>query len=163
IEYSLIARTPERDLLPMARALDLAVTPWGILGSGVLTGKYNQKTPVEEGRAKEGRGKDAEVLKIAAEVVAVATEIGCTPTQVAVAWLRHQPGVMVPILGARTREQLTDNLECLTVELGSGHLARLDQISKIDLGFPHDFLEQEYIRNLTHGGTYDLIDDHRRR
>jgi aryl-alcohol dehydrogenase-like predicted oxidoreductase len=161
IEYSLIARTPERDLLPMARALDLAITPWGILGSGVLTGKYNQATPVEEGRAKEGRGKDPSALQVAGEVLAVATEIGCTPTQVAVAWLRHQPGVMVPILGARTREQLEDNLESLHVTLGDDHLARLDEISKIDLGFPHDFLSQEYIRNLTHAGTYDLIDNHR--
>jgi aryl-alcohol dehydrogenase-like predicted oxidoreductase len=146
IEYSLIARTPERDLLPMARALDLAVTPWGILGSGVLTGKYNQPLP-GEGRAKESRGQDPELLKVAGEVMSVAAGMGCTPTQVAVAWLRQQPGVMIPLLGARTLDQLRDNLE----------------VSKIDLGFPHDFLSQEYIRNLTHAGTYDRIDNHRRR
>ncbi|MGW8268303.1 MAG: aldo/keto reductase, partial [Longimicrobiales bacterium] len=100
IEYSLISRTPERDLLPMARALDLAVTPWGILGTGVLTGKYNGTTPGAEGRAREGRGKYPEILAIATEVVAVAEEVGCTPTQVAVAWLRQQPGVLVPLIGA---------------------------------------------------------------
>jgi aryl-alcohol dehydrogenase-like predicted oxidoreductase len=163
IEYSLIARTPERDLLPMARALDLGVTPWGILGSGALTGKYNQPTPSPEGRAKDTRGKDPEVLRIASEIAEVADAVGCTPSQVAVAWIRQQPGVMVPLLGARTLEQLQDNLGGLEVTLDEDQTRRLDEVTKIDLGFPHDFLSQEYIRNLTHAGTYERIDDHRRR
>jgi aryl-alcohol dehydrogenase-like predicted oxidoreductase len=161
IEYSLISRTAERDLLPMAKALDLAVTPWGILGSGVLSGKYNQSTTVEDGRAKEGRGQDPEMLEIAGEVVAVAEDLGCSPTEVAVAWIRHQPGVMIPLIGARTIDQLRDNLKAVTVQLTSEHLSRLDEISRIELGFPHDFLGQDYIRNLTHAGTFNLIDNHR--
>lgn len=161
IEYSLIARTPERDLLPMARALDLAVTPWGILGSGALTGKYNQQGASVEGRAREGRGQDPEVLRVTGEVMDIAREAGCTPTQVAVAWLRHQPGVMIPLLGARTVKQLEDNLGALDVRLDEHQLKRLDDATTFDLGFPHEFLTREHIRNLTHGGTYDLIDDHR--
>jgi aryl-alcohol dehydrogenase-like predicted oxidoreductase len=161
IEYSLISRTPERDLLPMARALDLAVTPWGILGSGVLTGKFNGKSPSTEGRARDGRGQDPEILAIAGEVVAVAEELGCTPTQVAIAWLRHQPGVFVPLIGARTLAQLEDNLGSLDVTLDEAHIRRLEKASPVDLGFPHEFLGREYIRNLTHAGTFDLIDNHR--
>lgn len=162
IEYSLIQRTPERDLLPMARALDLAVTPWGILGSGVLTGKYNRDRRPEQGRALEGRGQDPEILEVGAEVVAVAEEIGCTPTAVAVSWIRQQPGVFVPLLGARTLSQLEDNLGALEIRLDEEHMARLEEATRVDLGFPHDFLAREYIRNLTHAGTWDRIDNHRR-
>lgn len=162
IEYSLVERTPERELLPMARALDLAVTPWGILGSGVLTGKYNREDPPEEGRAKEGRGQDSRMLEIARVVSDVAGEVGCTPSQVAIAWILKQPGVMVPLLGARTVDQLQDNLRGLIIDLDEDHLNRLDQATRVDLGFPHEFLAQDHIRNLTHAGTWDLIRNHRR-
>lgn len=161
-EYSLVERTPERDLLPMARSLDLAVTPWGILGSGVLTGKYDQDGSEVTGRASEGRGKDPAMLSISREVSAVAREIGCTATQVAIAWIRHQPGVIIPLLGSRTVEQLKDNLKGLELTLDEEHLQRLDDATRIDLGFPHSFLAKDFIRNLTHGGTYHLIDSHRR-
>jgi len=158
IQYSLVERTPERDLLPMARAFDLAVTPWAILGRGVLSGKYNEN-PNVEGRA--GRwGLASRSLEIAKGVEAVAKEIGCTPAQVAIAWLRQQPGVIVPILGARTAEQLHDNLGALNVTLAPEHLAQLDAVSKVDLGFPHDFLAG--VRDIVYGGTYDQIDNHRR-
>lgn len=162
IEYSLVERTPERELLPMARALDLAVTPWGILGSGVLTGKYNREDPPEEGRAKEGRGQDSGMLEIARVVSNVAGEVGCTPSQVAIAWILKQPGVMVPLLGARTVDQLQDNLRGLIIDLDEDHLNRLDEATRVDLGFPHEFLAQDHIRNLTHAGTWDLIRNHRR-
>ncbi len=162
IEYSLVERTPERELLPMARALDLAVTPWGILGSGVLTGKYNREDPPEEGRAKEGRGQDSRMLEIARVVSNVAGEVGCTPSQVAIAWILKQPGVMVPLLGARTVDQLQDNLRGLIIDLDEDHLNRLDEATRVDLGFPHEFLAQDHIRNLTHAGTWDLIRNHRR-
>lgn len=168
IEYSLIERTPERDLLPMARALDLAVTPWGVLGSGVLTGKYNKGggsagTSREEvtGRAKDGRGREPKYLAVAEVVGAVAAELECTPTQVAVAWTRQQPGVIIPLLGARTEEQLRDNLGALDITLDAEHLRRLDEATRIEPGFPHEFLTRDYIRNLIYAGTFDLIDNHR--
>ena len=163
IEYSLVERTPERELLTMARALDLAVTPWGILGAGVLTGKYNRENPPPEGRVRESRAQDPGMLRIAQEVVAVAREAGCTPTQVAVSWVRSRPGVVIPLVGARTLEQVEDNLGALHVKLDREHLARLDEASAIDLGFPHEFLERPHIRKLIYAGTRDLIDDHRPR
>jgi diketogulonate reductase-like aldo/keto reductase len=94
-------------------------------------------------------------------VVAVAKEVGCTPTQVAVAWIRQQPGVMVPLLGARTLKQLEDNLGGLLVTLDEEHLKRLEEATAVELGFPHDFLSREFIRGLTHAGTWELIDNHR--
>jgi len=160
IRYSLIDRTAEADLLPMARAFDMAVTPWSILGAGVLSGKYNA-SPAAEGRAKEGAAKVERNLKIALEVAAVAKDIGCTPSQVSIAWVRRQPGVMIPLLGARNLAQLEDNLGALAVELGEEHAGRLEAASRIDLGFPANFLTQENIRNLVYGGMADRIDNHR--
>ena len=141
IRYSLLDRAAERDLLPMAKALDLTVTPWDTLGSGILTGKYNRDANTV-GRAKmRGRVSERD-LGIAAAVVEVAEEIGRTPAQVALSWVRQGPGVIVPLVGARTRAQLDDNLGCLDLALAPEQKQRLDDASKIQLGFPHDFLQQ---------------------
>jgi aryl-alcohol dehydrogenase-like predicted oxidoreductase len=163
IRYSLIDRTAENDLLPMARALDLAVTPWSILGAGVLTGKYNHDEKPEEGRAKEGAATIQRNLDIAGVVADVAGENGCTPGQVAISWVRQQPGVIIPLIGARNLTQLEDNLGALAVHLNDAQLAKLDEASRIELGFPHNFLAEDYVRDLVYGGTYDRIDNHRRR
>ncbi|WP_026100128.1 aldo/keto reductase [Fortiea contorta] len=165
IEYSLIQRTPERDLLPLAKAFDLAVTPWSPLGGGVLTGKYNQ--PLREGEeagrlANGSMGSISEQnLKIAEVVSQVAAEIGRTPSQVALAWLRAQSGVMIPIIGARKASQFQDNLASLDVTLSPEHLERLNTISQIELGFPHDFLQNDTIRDRLFGGTFSNLDNHR--
>jgi aryl-alcohol dehydrogenase-like predicted oxidoreductase len=141
IRYSLLDRTAERDLLPMAKALDLSVTPWDTLGSGVLTGKYNRDAG-EQGRATlRGQLRERD-LGIAGEVVKVADEIGRTPAQVALRWVLGGEGVIVPLVGARTREQLDDNLGCLEFDLDEEQRRRLDEASRIRLGFPHDFLRQ---------------------
>jgi aryl-alcohol dehydrogenase-like predicted oxidoreductase len=158
IQYSLVERTPERDLLPMARAFDIAVTPWAILGRGVLSGKYNED-PQADGRAGKW-GLASRSLEIARAVEGVAKEIGCTPAQVAIAWLRQQPGVIIPILGARTAAQLDDNLGALNVALSAEHMDRLEAVSQVELGFPHDFLAG--VRDIVYGGVYDQIDNHRR-
>jgi aryl-alcohol dehydrogenase-like predicted oxidoreductase len=166
IQYNLADRTPERDLLPMAKALDIAVTPWGVLGGGVLSGKY--KSPKD--RPAGARYSKDEVwaaamvtdrsVRIAETALQVAKETGRTASQVALAWVRQQPfGVIVPILGAKTVAQLQDNLGSLDFTLGPDQLARLDAASKVDLGFPHDFLVQA--RSYIFGKTYPLIDDHR--
>lgn len=153
VRYSLLDRAVERELLPMARALDLAVTPWDTLGSGILTGKYN-RDPKSEGRAAlRGRVGERD-LAIAAEVVRTARDLGRTPAQVALAWVRRQPGVIVPLVGAKTAAQLEDNLGCLDLELDEASAARLDEASHIELGFPHDFLAQF---------RTDRIEDHRAR
>ncbi|MEH1833585.1 MAG: aldo/keto reductase [Nostoc sp.] len=164
IEYSLIQRTPERDLLPMAKALDLAVTPWSPLGGGVLTGKYNKPSQEggEQGRFKTTGGEISEKNLVIAEVVSqVATEIGHTPSQVALAWLRAQSGVIIPIIGARKLTQFQDNLASLEVTLSPEHLQRLNEVSQIELGFPHDFLHNDVIRDRLFGGTFNTIDNHR--
>lgn len=161
IKYSLIDRTVERELLPMARKLDIAVTPWAVLGGGILSGKYNKKKD-EEGRAKIYKSINNENLRIAGEVIKVAEELGKTPSQLALNWVRQQPGVMIPIIGAKTEKQLKDNLECLNFTLNEKHMNQLSEVSKIDMGFPHDFLTSETIVDIIYGGTKDKIDNHHR-
>ena len=163
LRYSLIDRTAERDLIPMARAMDMAITPWSILGAGTLTGKYSRGASPAEGRAKEGAATVERNLAIADAVVEVAEEIGCTPSQVAVSWVRQQHGVIVPLIGARNLAQLEDNLGALEVTLDDAQLEKLGEVSRFEPGFPHDFLEGDHIRDIVFGGTYDQIDNHRAR
>jgi len=137
IEYSLVQREVERELIPMARGLGLGVLAWGPLGAGVLSGKYaNPDSGDAERRLAE---VDPGRLAIAQVVGDVAGELGLSSSVVALAWLRAQGGV-IPILGARTAQQLADNLTCLDVELPADSLGRLDQAGPVALGFPHDFL-----------------------
>jgi aryl-alcohol dehydrogenase-like predicted oxidoreductase len=162
IEYSLAERTVERDLLPMARAFDVAVTAWGALAGGVLTGKYLDKD-VESGRKEMNvRRLTDRNLSISRQVVDIAGETGKTASQVALNWVRQQTGAqIIPIVGARTEEQVQDCLGCLDFELSDEHLRRLSKASAIELGFPHDFLGSEEVRPYVYGETFDLIDDHR--
>jgi aryl-alcohol dehydrogenase-like predicted oxidoreductase len=167
IEYSLIERTVERELLPMARELDLGVTAWSPLAGGLLTGKYSQQGGEGEARRLEHpmleglSDIDKRKLAIVEAVKSVAQDIGCPEPQVPLAWLRQQPGVVIPIVGARTVSQLKDNLGCLDVTLDSEHLQRLDEASRIELGFPHDFFKSDLVRNLVYGSMRDYIDSHR--
>jgi aryl-alcohol dehydrogenase-like predicted oxidoreductase len=160
VQYSPIERAAERDLLPMARALDIAVTPWAALGRGILSGKYNRDQSAQ-GRAANWGAVDERNLRIAAEVVAVAEEIGRSPAQVALNWLRQQPGVIIPIIGARTVEQARDNLGCLDFSLSAEQLGRLSEVSQIELGFPHDFLAGDGVRDVVYAGTFHQLDNHR--
>jgi aryl-alcohol dehydrogenase-like predicted oxidoreductase len=162
IEYSLIERTVERDLIPMARELGLGVIPWSPLASGVLTGKYTRadlqvtdssvtasgtrRTIAAANGALSERG-----LEIADVVKQVAAEIGKSPAQVALAWTLLNPAVTAPIMGARTLKQLEDNLGALEVELTADQRARLEEASDIELGFPHEFLARPLTRNVTFG------------
>jgi len=167
IKYNLLDRTPERDLLPMAKALDIGVTPWSPLGGGVLTGKYNRAGGDPKRYAPDDPfGKmmlNDRNLAIAAAVQQVAADLDRTPSQVALRWLIEQKkrGVMIPIIGARSHAQLVDNLKCLEIGLAVQHLAALEDVSKIELGFPHDFLAYETVRSTVYGNTYSRIDNHR--
>jgi aryl-alcohol dehydrogenase-like predicted oxidoreductase len=164
IQYSLMERTPERELLPMARSLGLGVTAWRALGAGILTGKYNRGAEPGPSRLPAGDPRLAERnLAVAAAVQAVALELGRTPAQVALAWLRQQPGVIIPILGARTAEQLRDNLACLDVVLAPEHLRALGAVSRVDLGFPHDFLGSDSFKKILFGDTLPLVVEARER
>jgi len=162
IRYSLIDRTAEADLLPMARALDLAVTPWSVLGAGVLTGKYSRGNEPADGRAKAGAATRERNLEIAESVVSIAEEIGCTPSQVAIAWVRQQDAQVIPLIGARNLPQLTDNLGALDIRLTDDQLATLDEVSRVDLGFPHNFMTDPNILDIVSGGSWERLDNHRR-
>ena len=143
IEYSLIERTVEHDLLPMAQAHGLGVTPWSPLRGGLLTGKYGRnRQPQGEGRHLPGVSKSLTdrnyTILEAAE--AAAAELGREVAQVALAWVLARPGVVSPSLGARTLAQLKGNLQALDLRLPPEVAARLDSVSAPAPIFPHGFL-----------------------
>lgn len=152
VEYSLVERTPDRELLPMAQALGLGIAAWSPLAGGLLTGKYRRG---ERGRATtfgavvhvEDDGRKTALLDA---LVSTAREIDASPDQVALAWLCAR-GV-VPIMGPRTVPQLHQNLGADSIQLSSEHRARLDIVSAVPLGFPHDFLADARQRNRLSGG-----------
>jgi len=146
IRYSLLDRTVERELMPMAKALDLTVTPWGCVGSGILSGKYNTDAEAKGRAAMRGQISDR-ALKIAGEVIDMAQALGKSPTQVALNWVRQGEGVIVPLVGARTVAQLKENLDCLDFELTPEQMEKLNKISEIEMGFPHDMLSMQQARN----------------
>jgi aryl-alcohol dehydrogenase-like predicted oxidoreductase len=165
VQWSLIDRDVERELVPMAEALDLGVTPWGVLGAGILSGKYaGGKAPEDTRRAGWTDGRLTEKNQsIAAEVQRVAAEVDRSASQVAIAWVRQKSRCVVPIVGARKLDQLVDNLRAADLTLSVEQLARLDKVSAIQRGFPHEFIESVQIRSLAYGGTYELTDDHHQR
>jgi aryl-alcohol dehydrogenase-like predicted oxidoreductase len=161
IKYSLIERSAERDLLPMARNLGLTVTPWGALGGGLLSGKYIEtKGDVDSKRADVGQ-EIAEAERTTMQAVAdMAREIGRSPSQVALAWCRQQHhAIIVPIIGARTVDQLEENLGCLDFELTDEQLDSLTEASPMTLGFPHDFLASPRIRTFIAGEIEPFVDN----
>lgn len=164
IEYSLIQRTVERDLIPMAQEMGLGVIPWSPLGSGVLTGKYSRADLDRNGGSPEAEGTRLNVaiangaltergLAIAEVVKAVAAELGCAASQVALAWTLLNADVTAPIIGVRSLAQLEDNLGALDVRFTDEQRARLEAASAIELGFPHDFLARPMTRNVMLGGV----------
>jgi aryl-alcohol dehydrogenase-like predicted oxidoreductase len=151
LPYSLASRDPERELLPMAAELGLTITPWGVLGAGVLTGRPTATLRWPE----EASDRTQAIVGVLA---GVAEDRGCTPAQAAIAWLlgRRAPE-LVPILGVRTADQLRDNLGALEVELTDGERSRLDEATAPSLGFPRSFLESDGVRDLIYGDTWDLL------
>lgn len=163
IEYSLIERTVERELIPMAEALGLGVIPWSPLASGVLTGKYTKADLPHDAGSPQAAGTRKNVavgngaltergLRIAEVVKRVAQDSGHTPAQIALAWTLLNPAVCAPIIGARTLQQLDENLGALQVTLSAEQRAQLDAASAIELGLPHDFLNRPMTREVMFGG-----------
>jgi aryl-alcohol dehydrogenase-like predicted oxidoreductase len=144
----------------MAKALGLGVTPWSPLGQGVLTGKYNRPGAAEGARlSREGMMPylTERNLTIAAEVVAVAEQTGRSPSQVALRWLLQRPLPCIPIIGGRNVKQIEDNLSCTDFSLSADQMNRLDQVSRIELGFPHEFLTSPTVRSFAFGGWLDKL------
>lgn len=157
VPYSVGSRDPERDILPMADAFDITVTAWGLLSGGILTGKYNSDTaePRRYGSASE-RAKT-----MAERITTIAKEVGQTPAQVAINWVRQRPYPLIPILGARTEQQMRENLGVLDFELTADCLEQLDAVSDFRLGFPMAFLTDDEVRGLLFGETFALLDNQR--
>ncbi len=153
-EYSLASRTPERDVLPMTKALGLTFLDWGMLEGGELTGKYN--APSDE--PKRSKDTSDRIKSLAQVVMGLAKEIGRTPSQVAINWARQSAYHVIPILGARSLPQLQDNLGCLDFELTQEQMERLDAASPIELGFPTAFLASSGVHKLIFGETYDKVE-----
>jgi aryl-alcohol dehydrogenase-like predicted oxidoreductase len=143
------------------------------LAGGVLSGKYNtQKNANEQKRYNANNPMSASFvnernISIANEVQAIAKEINKTASQIALNWIRQrqqedeEAGVIIPIIGARTEAQINDNLGCLDFKLTQDQLKRLDDKSKIQLGFPHDFMSEETAKVFLYGNTFSQIDSHR--
>jgi aryl-alcohol dehydrogenase-like predicted oxidoreductase len=164
IEYSLIERTVERELVPMSKALNLGLTAWAPLSNGVLTGKYHgHRSSDQSGEAgrmnndmlKEFVPERQRTDRIIAAVKTVSDEVGRSMAQVALAWLRYRPVPVIPIIGARKLSQLQDNLASFDLTLSADQLKTLDEASRIELGFPHDLYPKS--RTFTYGGLRDQV------
>lgn len=158
VPYSLAWRDVERATLPMAQQRDLAVCTWGALDGGALTGKYGR--PRDEPRRLQMEKLDERRQRIVDVLQEVADEVGGTPSQVALNWVR-QGGYaqVIPIVGARTLAQLEDNLGCLDFHLSREQIDCLNAVTDFKRGYPEDFLIDE--RPYLFGKQYDLVDNHR--
>jgi len=143
IEYSLLQRTVEGELVPMAEELGLGITPWGPLRGGALSGKYKR---ADKGRHEAGRGArvtsflDDRTFDLLDLLERIANELGTTVPRVALSWVQSRPGVASTIIGARTLQQLEDNVGALDVKLAPAHVEALDKASTPTLPFPTDML-----------------------
>ncbi len=156
VEYSLLQRTPERELIPMAIHYGMTVTPWAPLAGGALTGKYLLG---DKGRLPDSSKRlNDNSTRIAKEVVEVAEEIGCNASHVALKWTMQRGFSSIPIAGATKLEQILDNLKCVDVTLSPAHISRLNLASAIEMGFPHDFFKEDGVKLVTYGGFYDRIE-----
>ena len=161
IEYSLVERTVERELIPMAKAFNLGLVAWSPLAGGLLSGKY------QSGKGADGRyavESTRQFLKtgdrperIVAALNQVSQQTGRSPAQVALAWLKYRDVPVIPIIGARTMSQLRDNLASAALHLSAEQLSALNDASAVEMGFPHDFFERERVRETVYGGMRDRI------
>jgi aryl-alcohol dehydrogenase-like predicted oxidoreductase len=162
IEYSLIERTVERELIPMAKALNLGVVAWSPLAGGVLTGKYHGQGNADGARMNNEARKallpeERRAAPIISALKSVSEQTGRSMAQVALAWLRYQTVPVISIIGARKVSQLQDNLASLDLELSAEQLKSLDGASHIELGFPQSMYEREMVRGVRYGGTWDRL------
>jgi aryl-alcohol dehydrogenase-like predicted oxidoreductase len=145
IEYSLLERTVEGELMPMAQEMGLGVTPWGPLKGGALSGKYTREN---RGEMKSDRGDhvagpltdhDYDLLD---ELQKIAKELSSTVAAVSLAWVQGRPGVTSTIIGARTMKQLDSNLAALELPLSADQIERLNKLSEPKLNFPAQYMNR---------------------
>ena len=145
-QYSLVVRDIEREHVPVCRKYGLGILPWSPLAGGFLTGKHEkgQQPPAgtrldqwKERRAAFDNDRNWQIIDV---LKAVASELGATPSQVALAWCIQRPGVTSVLFGARSPEQLDDNLKSATLEIPAALIQRLDEASAFPLGYPYEFM-----------------------
>jgi aryl-alcohol dehydrogenase-like predicted oxidoreductase len=155
VEYNLLQRTAERDLLPMAKELQIALTPWAPLAGGTLTGKYLKG---EKGRVSENSARrNKEKTLIVESLVDVAKTLEVTPAQLAIRWTMQKEQTSIPIVGANKVLQIEESLGSVKFSIPDEQMNILNEVSKIEMGFPHDFLAGEDVKNVVYGGTKQLI------
>jgi aryl-alcohol dehydrogenase-like predicted oxidoreductase len=159
VEYNLLQREAERDLIPMSKAFDIAVVAWSPLSRGQLTGKYLQESDAARGRMDTTKAPppDSRQRAIIETVVRIASEIDATPAQVALAWTIARN--TIPIIGATKLSQLDSNIAALDVALNDAQMNELAKVSAIDRGFPHNF--PVAARPTVYAGFHDRLVMHR--
>jgi aryl-alcohol dehydrogenase-like predicted oxidoreductase len=151
IEYSLIQRTVERELIPVAKHFGMSITPWSPLGAGLLSGKYNEKIETGNRLTEKSVKMTEHNLKIAKKVAEIAQKLNVSSSQVALKWIIQQDSSHIPIIGARRLAQLEDNLACLNLKIPQELMDELNQVSKIEMGFPHEFFGTAGVQNVLFG------------
>jgi len=166
LHYNLIERSIERDHFALARAQDMAITPWSPLAGGFLTGKFNRgaDTQAQEGArlTSSPRGgpllEDEAKLEVAEALTAMADDIGCSTAQLALAWMMHRSeACVVPIIGARKLDQLTDNLGAADVELTAAQLAGLDELTALVPEYPNSLYVSDFFQTMMYGEVWPQI------
>lgn len=157
MHYNLVERSIEAEFFDLCAAQDMAVLSWSPLAGGLLTGKFNsggadtqdsRLTKAEYGAAMLADHR----LAIAQGVIDMAGQLGCTPAQLALAWVRQRPhGAVIPMLGARTRAQLDDNLACLDVQLSAAQIEQLDELAPAPVTYPASLFGTPFFRRMMHG------------
>ncbi len=153
VEYSLLERTVEGELIPMAQELGMGVTPWSPLKGGLLGGRYTRESAgkVKQDRVWNAHFVNDKVYDVVDELTKIAKELDTTVARAALAWVQGRPGVTSTILGARTVAQLDDNLAAIDVKLTDAHKTKLDELTTPTLNFPAPFLSMA--GSIQAGGT----------
>lgn len=151
IEYSLLERTVEGDLVPMALEMGLGITPWSPLKGGALSGKFTRNAKNEPGRGARVTGVlDEKTFTLVEAMEGFAKQLDTSVSRVALAWLLSRPGVASIIIGARTMQQLDDNAGATEVKLSTEMITKLNELSEPTLNFPAKFLS--YMAPVRQGG-----------
>lgn len=155
IEYSLLQRTVEAELIPMAIHEGMGVTPWSPLRGGVLSGKFSRTNPPKDDGSTRVKS-DSKFLtertwKLLDALHAMASNKQCSVAQLALRWTMNRPSVASTIIGARTMKQLEDNMGAMAIHITAEEVVQLDALTKPELPFPHEFLD--FVRSGIHNGT----------
>ncbi len=159
LHYNLVERSIEREFFQLAVAQDMAITAWSPLAGGLLTGKYNRQADPSAKTAGRltSNSRRAQVLAeknidTAESLTAMAGEIGCSPAQLALAWLaQRSPVGVIPIIGARNEKQLEDNLASAGLVLAAEQIEALDQLTALTPEYPQALLSSEFFRTMMYG------------